>query len=99
MKKDKHKTEVIFRKFKDNGDIIAIFPYIVGFRGEVQFYMHVGQHGDSDYCGLLSRTKLATPKEYIALKRELRSIGYNIKVIQKRNYNKYVEAYRELNNY
>ena len=83
MEKDKHKTKVIFRKFKDNA-IIALFPddasrinYTVGD------YMHVGQHGQCDYNLVIKATTLATEAEYKDLFNELESIGYNLEVRKK----------------
>ena len=46
--------------------------------------MNVGQHNGADYCGLLSLTILATPKEYDSLLQELISIGYDDLQIRKR---------------
>lgn len=46
-------------------------------------YMHIGQHGDADYQGVVSSTKLAKPEEYADLKKELESIGYDLLVRQK----------------
>ncbi len=83
MEKDKNKTKVIFRKFKD-GDIIAVFPesshkphYTTGC------YMHIGQHGDCDYNHIVKTCKLATEAEYKDLFNELESIGYNLDVRKK----------------
>jgi len=84
--KDKHQTTVIFRKFKE-GDIIAFFPYETE-RYITPSYMHIGQHGDSDYSELINRTKLAHPNEYENLKKELEDIGYNLKIAKKANWGK-----------
>ena len=84
--KDKHQTAVIFRRFK-NGEIIALFPYETT-RYQTPDYMHIGQHGYCDYNQVVRISKLAKPEEYENLKSELESIGYNLKVMQKANYNK-----------
>lgn len=88
MKKDDFKTAVVFRKFKDTGDIIALFPYsyfyILGIGDTCESYMHVGQHSDANYSFVLAITKPAKESEYNALLRELESIGYNLQVIKKR---------------
>lgn len=77
-------TIVIFRKFKE-GDIIALFPQDTCPRtGFCNSYMHVGQHGDADYLGLIKSTKLAKPSEYRALLCELKSIGYDDLIIKSR---------------
>jgi len=96
MEKDTHITEVIFRKFKDgNKEVIAIMPHqVCDTTGGVESYMHVGQHGACDYKGLLKTTKLATPTESLALYTELEKLGYNLLVIRKQNYSKYLESYR-----
>lgn len=65
---------VIFRKFKDEGDIIAFFPD--QRNGQyVMSYQHIGQHGDGVYPN--SSTVPATPAEYASLLSELRRIGYD----------------------
>jgi hypothetical protein len=90
LKKDKNITEVIFRRFKD-GDVIALFPYdIATLDGEISSYQHIGQHSGAD-LGLIKETKHAKLDEVDvkALFDELTSIGYNLKVMQKVNYNHY----------
>ena len=80
-------TPVIFRKFKIDGSIIALFPNEqFDLKGRFMLsYMRIGQHGGADYNGLLDITVLATPSEYKDLLEELVSIGYdNLIVMQKR---------------
>jgi hypothetical protein len=99
MEKDKEITEVIFRKFR-NGEIIALFPYLVGFRyGDCMSYMHVGQHSEAS-LGLISgdnfndKTTLAKPDEYKDLQDELINlVGYNLKVLKKMSWRKYSKTY------
>ena len=98
MEKDKEITEVIFRKFKNN-DVIALFPYLVGFRyGDCMSYMHIGQHGEAS-LGLISgykfnnKTLLAKPDEYQPLYNELSNLGYNLKVLKKMSWRKYSKTY------
>ena len=97
MKKNYFKTDVMFRKEKD-GTILAVFPYeIEGIKGECSCYAHVGQHMQMDW-GYLSETKPVKDKsEYHNLCVELESIGYDLNVIQRRNYDKYLKAYRAIN--
>ena len=88
-------TEVQFRKFKE-GDVIAVFPYEMWNKsGDVTSYMHVGQHGSASW-DINNFTKAATPEEYADLKAELERIGYELKVIKRRNHNKYLKAYYEI---
>lgn len=84
-------TKVVFRKFKQGGEIIALFPEQINHRNlTVCSYMHVGQHSDADYNGVISATTLATESEYAALLSELKSIGYNDLRVIKRGKPKYI---------
>lgn len=84
---DKEKTVVIFRVWKDNGNypVIALFPEIAGDNNGYlcSSYMHIGQHGAADIQCVYHQTRLAKPKEYQELRRELRGLGYNL-IIKKR---------------
>lgn len=70
-------TKVIFRKFKREGDIIALFPELPGDRNPetCNSYMHIGQHGSASVA-LVADTRLAKPDEYADLLAELQRIGY-----------------------
>ena len=85
------KDKVIFRKFNDGGDIIALFPLepwdVQGFH--CSSYQHQGQHGGADTGIIRSGTRPAKPEEYASLKKELESIGYNLEVIQRVPVNAY----------
>jgi len=76
---------VVFRKWP-NGDILALFPNIDDNRGMCSSYEHVGQHGGADYSSCISATKPAAPVEYADLLAELTSIGYDLKIRQRRNW-------------
>jgi hypothetical protein len=77
---------VIFRK-RRNGDILALFPYMVSERGYCQSYMHFGQAGAADYNICIALTKPATPEEYAELKAELEQVcGYQLTVAKRRHY-------------
>lgn len=77
------KTVVIFRKFPD-GEIVALFPYIIDAPHRVMTYMHVGQHSNMDYHRVVSLTRPAKPEEYASLARELTRIGYNLDIRARR---------------
>jgi hypothetical protein len=86
MKMDKDKTIVVFRTWNDGGhDVIALFPEVAGDNDGYMCnsYMHIGQHGAADWQIVYRQTRLAKPKEYQALKKELRKLGYRL-VIKKR---------------
>lgn len=81
----KDTTTVQFRKFKDTGEIIAIFPEIPATNhpaGGCMSYMTVGQHSA---CGDIQRITIAPSEEEVSpLKRELECLGYSLKVIHRR---------------
>ena len=81
-------TLVVFRKWRDTGDIIALFPElpsdINGFFCDA--YEHVGQHGGADFYGVIQATKPATLNETKSLAKELRQIGYRLKPIKRASY-------------
>jgi hypothetical protein len=105
MKKDDYITEVIFRKWKpykeypNNSDIIALFPYeIENLRGDILSYEHIGQHSGADYDDCILQTTPAKENEYNDLKTELESIGYNLKVVKKLNYKRYLQELSKVKN-
>lgn len=80
-------TKVIFRKWKNNRGIIALFPELPGscHPGTCMSYEHVGQHGAASLSLTHAHTTLATEQEYRDLKRELESdpYGYRLKVLKR----------------
>ena len=89
------KTEVVFRKFKDHGDIIALFPNeIADRRGNVMSYQRVGQHSGADYNGCIAASTPATASEYKELANELKQVGLNLKIL-KRNPNNHAKTQSE----
>jgi hypothetical protein len=78
---DNDVTRVIFRRWKDNGDVIAVLLDVPANHGRVVCYEHVGQHGEGDWYAIVSQTTPATPEEYAALSRELtKQVGYSLAV-------------------
>jgi hypothetical protein len=81
-------TLVVFRRWKENGDIIALFPElpsdIYGFFCDS--YEHVGQHGGADYYGVIQATKPVRNKAAKELAKELTRIGYRLKPIKRASY-------------
>lgn len=86
--KDTVKTKVIFRKYQDNGDIIAIFPEEIGTNSpyHCNSYMTIGQHSACDPVGTIEITKSAKESEYKDLARELTNLGYNLQIITRYRY-------------
>lgn len=80
------KTIVIFRRFKDTGEIIALFPEIPATSNPAHLdsYMHVGQHGAAHHGVIHDGTHpVHDPADYADLKRELESIGYTLDIRKK----------------
>lgn len=82
-------TLVKFVKDKDGdfkGEITAVFPqlkYNKGLYGNRMLigYSHIGQHTGVNKAWVNAGTIPANESEYRALKCELESIGYNLKII------------------
>ncbi len=72
---------VVFRRWKDSGGIVALFPAIPAtIHGEYCLsYEQVGQHAAADYHAVIEHTCPAAPEEYAALADELTRIGYRLK--------------------
>ena len=88
---------VVFRRWRDTGDIIALFPELpadlAGFYCDS--YMHVGQHGGADYHGVVQHTKPCSPDDAADIAAELRTIGYRLRPV-KRASRVHHEARRQL---
>lgn len=97
MKKDTFKMDVIFRKdtIKDwKGTIFALFPHSTNhMKGNVLSYQHIGQHSDADYQLCIKNSIPAKEEEYQSLKKELEGLGYNLNIIKRQNYKKYLKHY------
>ena len=76
-------TKTIFRVFKWGG-IIALFPEEIGTNDPETClsYMHNGQHGSAS-VRLVEKTKPANIHQIDALKEELESIGYTVRVVKR----------------
>ena len=76
-------TVVVFRRWRDTGDVIALFPEIDEGSGMCASYMHVGQHSAADYGGVIGATHPASvgDADVVSLMRELESdpYRYNLK--------------------
>jgi hypothetical protein len=91
---------VVFRRWKDCGTIIALFPEIPAdiFGQFCEAYEHVGQHGGADYYGVIQATVPVRHDEADDLAEELEKIGYNLRPIRRaswRHHDKRREAARE----
>ena len=85
MKETDEYTKVIFRYWM-NG-VIAIFPEIPGDLSPQNClsYQHIGQHSACDPSYIIKSSKPATETQYNNLKVELESLGYKLKVVDKRS--------------
>lgn len=85
MRTEPEKTFVVFRKWKDTGGIIALFPTIPSdLHGwYCDSYERIGQHGGADFHGVMLATTPARRKETLSLRRELRQIGYRLAPVKR----------------
>lgn len=76
-------TLVVFRRWRDNGDIIALFPELpADYQGRYcDAYEHVGQHGGADYQGVMQATRPVSLEDAADLILELERIGYVLRPI------------------
>lgn len=74
------KDRVLFRVIR--GEVNAFLPDADVNWGRIMCYAHIGQHSEAslDYY---REGRLAKPREYADLKRELERIGYKLQVIQR----------------
>lgn len=75
---------VIFRVWRDTGDVIALFPTQIHDGKLITAYMHIGQHSGADYASVLEHTRPATAREYAPLLRELQGKPYEYDLIVRR---------------
>lgn len=76
---------VVFRRWKDSGDVIALFPELPSdlYGDYCDAYEHIGQHGGADYHGVVQHTKPCSMDEAADLAAELRTIGYVLRPIKR----------------
>jgi hypothetical protein len=82
---DNETTLVVFRRWRDTNDIIALFPAIPSdINGHFcESYERVGQHGGAAYHGVIQATRPTTDEEAASLAQELTRIGYRPKPIKR----------------
>jgi hypothetical protein len=75
-------TIVVFRRWKDCGDVIALFPELPADHNGYycDAYEHVGQHGGADYYGVIRATEPVSRSAAASLMHELTLIGYRLLV-------------------
>jgi hypothetical protein len=76
---------VVFRRWRDSGDVIALFPEIPAdiFGDFCEAYEHIGQHGAADYGVVIQATMPVEPEDATGLANELTQIGYNLRPIRR----------------
>jgi hypothetical protein len=79
---------VVFRRWRDGGDIIALFPEVPAdiFGRYCEAYEHIGQHGGADYHGVIQATVPVELHEAEDLAEELIRIGYRLRPIKRALY-------------
>ena len=75
-------TKVVFRFWKEAGEIIAIFPELPSSTftpNECESYMRVGQHGSCSAYAMVEETEPPSKYDYLkvnSLRKELEGRGY-----------------------
>lgn len=85
--------KVVFRKFKDDGSIIALFPEMPWSEKNnmVTSYMLLGGHSGADYQGIISISEPAKKDECTRIMNTLEIMGYdNLSIVSKANHKKYL---------
>ena len=79
---------VVFRRWRDSGDIIALFPELPAdlYGDHCDAYEHIGQHGGADYHHVVRQTKPCSTEQSADLAAELRTIGYVLKPLTRASY-------------
>lgn len=75
-------TPVIFRKFIEGGDLIALFPTVPGDNSPAtcSSYQFIGQHGAASVALFYSETVPAHETEYRLMLKHLQGQGYDLRV-------------------
>jgi len=76
---------VVFRRWKDTGDVIALFPELPADLGGdcCDSYEHCGQHGGADFYHIIRQTTPCSLDDAAALAAELRTIGYRLRPVRR----------------
>jgi len=75
--------------------LFALFPHeVADYKVNVTYYEHLGQHSSADYRFCINSSRPATESEYSSLKREMEGLGYNISIVKKQQYAKYLKSYK-----
>lgn len=90
-----HEIEVVFRKYPEDGQIVAVFPYIIGNADQrtITTYAFGEGHGQAHYNRVIWSTSLATKEESEPLRKHLElAVGYRVKRIVRINWKKWSTA-------
>lgn len=82
-------TEVVFRKY--NKKVYAVFPYETDWNGDTLSYAD-SEFRACQYDYLITHSKPAKPLEYKPMFDELSNMGYDLKLINKREFKFYISA-------
>ena len=97
----KQTIDVMFRRVPSwpGYNILALFPNdVVDWKGNVNSYQIVGQHGAASYNYIMSISKPATVNESKDLYNELQNIyhDHTLRIVKKQDTVKYLESYNKI---
>jgi hypothetical protein len=79
-------VKVLFRVWKEDGELVALFPELPGDEAawSCTFYVFQGGHGSANCRTVIDHTRPARPEEYAELLRHLGTLGYTrLKVVKR----------------
>jgi hypothetical protein len=81
---DLEETIVVFRVYRDSGDLIGLFPGIKDNPFYCACYLETGAHTWADYEGVIGQSRPATEEEYEDMVEDLTAQGYRLCVRKKK---------------
>ncbi|MDR0341485.1 MAG: hypothetical protein LBH55_04415 [Mycoplasmataceae bacterium] len=77
--------KVVFRTYKKNGEVIALFPEAISRKDySISCYCPMGEHFRADYDNIIRATRPASEKEYTPLLQLLqRCYGYKLRIMKR----------------
>lgn len=80
-------VKVLFRRDRENGEVIAVFPYLAGTNDPYTctIYVHNGQHSSAPLHAMINTTDPCASPLTDDLHKELVRIGYNLTVVKRVN--------------
>lgn len=78
-------TPVVFRVWKEGGEVLALFPTLSSDIADryCSCYDRIGQHSSADYHSCIKLSRPAGGMEAARLEKELHQLGYRLRVVKR----------------